>query len=245
MPKPHFQDPPPSALFAIKYSYVWLRTWREVIAQPSVKLVGFAAATFSNRSGHRVFPGLKLLMATTGYSKPTVIDALATMRYLGFVYRVESNRGATSHLADRYQLCTPRTLDHVPMLVDKEEPDFASLNPVAQRVAIRICVAKRLGWSTETTRVVNSVDLWWLSQLTTTTHTNHTSHHSDRHDRHDARASRQYDFSDEDDCFDYVYDHVPYLDPMEASTVEGMIAREAHPKAIVNSILAARRNSAA
>ncbi|HEY9371024.1 hypothetical protein [Streptomyces sp.] len=210
-----------------------------------MKLVGFSAATFSNRRGHNVYPGVKLLMAITGYSKPCVVEALATMRHLGFIWRVESNRGADSHLADKYQLCTPRTLNHVPMLDAGKEPAFDSLNPVAQQIAIRIGVAKRLGWSTEATRVVNSVDLWWLSQLTTTTHSNNSSHHSDRHDRHDAGASRQYDFNDDEDCFDYVYDHVPDLDPMESSTVDGMLSRGAHPKSIVNAILAGRRNPAA
>lgn len=242
---PQPQDPPVSALFAIKHSYTWQRMLRNVVMQPSAKMVGFSAATFSNVRGHRVYPGVKLLMAITGYSKPCVVEALATLRYLGFIWRVESNRGAKSHLADRYQLCTPRTMEHLPMLDDGEEPAFELLNPIAQQIAIRIGVAKRLGWSTETTRVVNSVNHWWLSQLTTTTHPNNSSHHSDRHDRHDAGASRQYDFNNEDHCYEYVYDHVPDLDPMESSTADGMLARGAHPKSIVNAIMAGRRNSAA
>jgi hypothetical protein len=244
--EPQQQDPPASALYAIKHSYRWLRTWRDVIVQPSVKHVGFAAATFSNARGRRVFPGVKLLMATTGYSKPCVIEALATLRYLGFIWRVESNRGATSHKADRYQLCQPRTLEHLPMLRDGQVPSFESLHPIAQQIAIRVGVAKRLGWSTEITRVGNSVNHWWLSQLTTTTHNNHTSQDSDRHDRHDADASRrEYDFNDEDDCYDYVCDQIGYLDPMESSTMDGMLARGAHPRSIVNAILAGRRNPAA
>lgn len=245
LPEPQPKDPPASALYAIKHSYAWLRTWRNVIVQPSVKHIGFAAATFSNVRGHRVYPGVKRLMAITGYSKPCVIEALATMRHLGFIWRVESNRGATSHKSDRYQLCQPRTLDHLPMLDDGREPAFGSLNPVAQQIAIRVGVAKRLGWSTEATRVVNSVNLWWLSQLTTTTHPTNSSQDSDRHDRHDAGASRQYDFNDDEDCYEYVYDHVPDLDPMESSTVDGMLARGAHPKSIVNAIMAGRRNPAA
>lgn len=255
-------DPPASALFAIKYSYDWLRTWRYVIVHPSAKNVGFAAATFSNKRGRQVFPGVKRLMAISGHSKPTVIDALATMRYLGFLFRRSSGQGMDSHHADEYQLCMPRTLEHLPMIDAKtgRQPTLESLPPIAQQTAIRIGVASRLskGWSNEattrssdTTTLVGSLNHWWLSDLTTPTHHTNAStdsrhHHSDRHDRPDAGASgRKYDFDNEDDSYDYVCDHVGDLDPMEGSTVDGMLSSGVHPKAIVNTILARREEQAA
>lgn len=115
MPPARSQDPPPSALYAVQNSYEWFRLWRYVVVQPSVKNVGFAVATFSNRRGHQVFPGIKRLMVVTGLSKPSVIDALATMRWLGFLYRVQSAQGSGNGRADEYQLCKPRSLEHVPM----------------------------------------------------------------------------------------------------------------------------------
>ena len=263
MSEPQHQDPPASALYAIRYSYDWLRTWRYVVVQPSVKHVGLAAATFSNKRGKQVFPGIKRLMAITGHSKPSVIDALATMRYLGFLWRKSCGQGSESGQADEYQLCLPRTQDHLPMIDAKsgKEPTLHSLPPIAQQTAIRLGVAARLakrggqmtqpGWSNEVTTLVGSVNHWWLSQLTPPTHltygsTNTDHHHSDRHDRPDAGASgRKYDFNDEDDCYDYVCDHIGYIDPMESSTVDGMLSGGVHPKAIVNTILAVRRNPAA
>ncbi|MFD1547058.1 hypothetical protein [Nonomuraea guangzhouensis] len=263
MSEPQQQDPPASALFAIRYSYDWLRTWRYVVVQPSVKHVGLAAATFSNKRGLQVFPGVKRLMAITGHSKPSVIDALATMRYLGFLWRRSCGQGSESGHADEYQLCLPRSQEHLPMVDAKsgKEPTLHSLPPIAQQTAVRLGVAARLakrggqmsqpGWSNEITTLVGSVNHWWLSQLTPPTHltygsTNTDHHHSDRHDRPDAGASgRKYDFNDEDDCYDYVCDHVGDIDPMESSTVDGMLSGGVHPKAIVNTILARRETDAA
>lgn len=257
-------EPPASALYAVRYSYDWLRAWRYVVVQPSVKHVGLAAATFSNKRGLQVFPGVKRLMAITGHSKPSVIDALAAMRYLGFLWRRSCGQGSESGQADEYQLCLPRTKDHLPMIDPKtgKEPAFHTLPPIAQETAVRLGVAGRLskrrggqmtqpGWSTETTTLVRSVNHWWLSQLTPPTHETYAStysghHHSDRHDRPDAGASgRKYDFDDEEDCYDYVCDHVPDLDPFESSMMDGMLSSGKHPKAIVNAILAGRQDGAA
>lgn len=257
------KEPPASALYAVRYSYDWLRTWRYVVVQPSVKHVGLAAATFSNKRGLQVFPGVKRLMAITGHSKPSVIDALATMRYLGFLWRRSCGQGSESGIADVYQLCLPRTTEHLPMIDTKtgKEPPLHTLPPLAQQTAVRLGVAARLakrggqmrqpGWSTDTTTLVRSVDHWWLSELTPPTHHTYTAtysghHHSDRHDRPDAGASgRKYDFGNEDDRYDYVCDQVADLDPFESSMMDGMLADGAHPKAVVNALLARRRDAAA
>jgi hypothetical protein len=251
------EDPPSSALYAIRSNYDWLRTWRYVIVRPAVKNVGFAAATFSNRRGHRVFPGIKRLMAITGYARPTVVDGLAVMRWLGFLYRVTATAGLGSSDSDVYQLCVPRTLAHVPMVDVKsgKPPRFGDLPPIAQTSARVLGVVERLGkgestdltpQSTELTGGVNSATWWELTELTPTTHTtnttNKTSDHSARHERPDSGESgRKYDFDNDDDCYDYVLDHLDgYLDPAEASTVDGMLSNGRNPKAIVNSIASAR-----
>lgn len=256
MPRP--DEPPASALRAVRYSYEWFRTWRYVIVQPSVKNVGFAVATFSNRHGLQVFPGVKRLMAITGHSKPSVIDALAAMRWLGFIYRIASAQGSNSGKADEYQLCTPRTWEHVPMADAKtgREPEFDGLPLVAQHAAVRLKVAGRLQGSGQLRQpggqlrqpgVVVSLNHWWLPELTPPTHRTNTStksdtHHPDRHDRPDAAASgREYDFDNEDDAYDYVIDTIgDDLDPYEGAMVDGMLSRGAHPHSIVNAIRAGR-----
>ncbi|MFE3452364.1 hypothetical protein ACFXJ8_25920 [Nonomuraea sp. NPDC059194] len=250
-------------MFAVRYSYDWLRTFRYVVVQPSVKNVGLSAATFSNKRGRQVFPGVKRLMAITGHSKPTVIDALATMRYLGFLFRLSSGQGSESGHADEYQLCLPRTLAHLPMVDAKsgKEPALHTLPPIAQQTAIRLGVSARLskrggqvsqpGGQMTQPPLVASVNHWWLSEMTTPTHDTHVStktghHHSDRHDRPDAAASgRKYDFDDLDDCYDYVCDHIGDLDPWESSMVDGMLSGGVHPKAIVNTVQARRGDAAA
>ncbi|NJP24503.1 hypothetical protein FLW53_09815 [Microbispora sp. SCL1-1] len=257
------EEPPAKALYAVRTSFEWLNTWRYVLVQPSVKHVGFAAATFSNRRGHRVFPGVKRLMVITGNSKPSVINALATLRWLGFLFRVESSYGSEGRKADKYQLSVPRSLAHLPMADSKsgEPPSIDDLGEVARHVAVRLGVVNRLrlpvgqmtqpvGQLIEPTEV-KSFDQWWLSHLTPTTQRtntgfNHTDHqHSDRHDRRDSGESRRkYDFTNEDDCFDYVYDAFgDDLDPFEASMADGMLAQDYHPKAIVNTIRRRREDA--
>lgn len=263
MGTPPEEDPPAAALRAVRYSYDWLRAWRYVIVQPSVKNVGFAAATFSNRRGRQVFPGVKRLMTITGLSKPSVIDALRVMRELGFLYRISSAQGSNSGLADEYQLCVPWTLMHVPMADAKtgQEPAFDQLPLIAQRTALKLGVAARLrkvsgqvsqpGGQVTQPLVVASDDQPWWCELTPPTHhtyasTKSSQHHSDRHDRADAGASaRKYDFSIEDDCYDYVVDMFnDDLDPYEASMLDGMLASGSNPKAIVNAITHMRNEAA-
>ena len=255
-------EPPASALFGVKYSYDWIRKWRYVIVQPSVKNVGLSIASFANKRGLQVFPGIKRLSAMTGHSRSTVIDALGTMRYLGFLWRRSSGQGSASGHADEYQLCLPRTLDHVPMLDAKtgKMPAFRALPPIAQHSAVMLGVAGRIakgggqmsgpGGQLSEPPLVVSADHWWSSHTTSPTHDTYAStysgnHHSDRHDRPDAAASgRKYDFDNEDDCYDYVCDHVEDLDPFESSMMDGMLSSGKHPKAIVNALLAGRESAA-
>lgn len=259
-------NPPASALYAVRYSYHWEHAWKYVVVRPPIKAVGLMVATFGNKRGTKIHPGVKRLIAATGYTKPIVIEALATMRWLGFMWRASSAQGSNSGHSDEYQLCLPRSMDHVPRVDTKTLalPVYSKMSATGQCTACILRVAERLGvpkdewstemtrWSTELTTLVNPVDHWWLSQLTPPTHLTNTStyssdHHSDSAEsgpRASSRA-RHYDFDDEDDCYDYVMDAFgDDLDPYEMSTMEGLLSKGEHPKMIVNKINRMRREAA-
>jgi hypothetical protein len=245
-------DPPADALFAVRSSYHWLNTWRYVIVPPSVKHVGFAAASFSNRRGLRVFPGVSRLQAITLYSRPTVIEALAVMRWLGFIFRTSCAQGTNNGRADAYQLCLPRSMTHVPMVAEGRLPALADLGPQAQRIAVILGVSSKLTQPpSKVTQplVVKSVDYKWFTQLTPTTDRNHAHNHarhqhSESHDPASPASGRGGD-ADERDDYDVICETLgDDLDPIEASKVDGMLSAGAHPKAVINSILAGRREAA-
>jgi hypothetical protein len=245
-------DPPADALFAVRNSYLWLNTWRYVIVPPSVKHTGLAAASFSSRRGLRVFPGISRLQAVTLYSRPTVIDALAVMRWLGFIFRTSCAQGTNDGRADAYQLCLPQSMAHVPMVTEGRLPALADLTPEAQRTAIVLGVSSKLTQpSSKVTQplVVKSSDYKWFTQLTPTTDTNHARNHarhqhSESHDSASPASGRGGD-ADEKDDYDVICDAVGGdLNPVEASRVDGMLSAGAHPKAVINSILAMRRQAA-
>lgn len=246
-PRPsELPEPPPAALTAVRKSYLWVNTWRYVIAQPSVKHVGLAAASFSNRAGLRVFPGVTRLQAVTMYSRPTVIDALAVMRWLGFIYRTSCAQGTNDGHADAYQLCLPRSMDHVPMVTKGRLPALAGLTPQQQRSAVVLGVSSKLtqpGGQLTQPLVVKPSDYKWFTQLTPTTHGNNAStntghQHADPHGS-GAHASAR---ADDEDSFEAVWGALGNdLDPVEATKVDAMLAAGSHPKAVINAVLAERR----
>lgn len=252
-------EPPPEA-FRAAGNYEWLRAWRYVIVQPAVKNTGFAAATFSSKDGQRVFPGIRRLTVITGYSRPTVIDALAVMRYLGFMHRQHRAQGTNSGRADEYQTCLPLSVDHVPVAEDGRLPCYEDLPAAAQRTALILGVAKTLprrsgqvsqpGSQLTRPLVVNSPDHWWLAHLTPTAHSTNTStNSSDHHSAANASALRASSRGDDDDPWasaEERYEQVMAalgddLDLAEEATVDGMLSSGAHPRAIVNTITSRRR----
>lgn len=258
-------QPPAKALKAVRYSYHWENAWKYVIVRPPVKSVGLALDTFSNRRGLQVHPGIRRIMAITGHAKPTVIEAIAEMRWLGFLWRASCSQGTNSGMADAYQLCLPRDMTHVPMIDAKtaNEPSYESLPLLAQRVAVALEVDKRLkkvsgcpgqpGGSPGQPLVVVPDNLEWWSQLTPPTHlpkhsTQSTHHHSDSAESAPRTSSRgrDYDLTNDDDRYDYVMDSLDDdLDPYEASAVDGMLMKEnMHPRRIVNWVLRQRREAA-
>ena len=256
-------DPPIAALKAIKYAYEWDNTWRYVIVRPPTKAVGFALKTFSNRHGLEVHPGIKRIMAITGHSKPTVIEAIAELRWLGFLWRIYASQGKQDHKADLYQLCLPKRLEHVPMVDAKTalEPSFHDLPPVAQRTAQILEVAARLhkgggcpgqpGGCLRQPGVVSQDNHWWLSQTTPPTHlpkprTNTSDHHADSSESAQASLrAREFDLSNEDDAWDFVFAAFDGdLDPHEVSTLSAMLEKNCHPHEIANTIRKLRRIAA-
>jgi hypothetical protein len=238
-------------LRVIDNSYEWLRTWRYVIVRPPVKNVGFAIATFANRDGKQVFPGIRRLMAITGHSKSTVIEALATMRWMGFLFRRASAQGSNSGLSDEYQLCLPIDLSHIPMVgKNGREPAFEALTLAAQQTARILDVAARLTKSgTHTEPLVDrEPNQGWSAQQTPPTHDTNTYDLSAPHvagQRASSQAER-YDFDDPNDCHDYILDAFGNdLDVYEMSAADGMLSKGYHPVEIVNMISRRRRGVAA
>lgn len=230
--------PPAETLRKVTKSYEWINTWRYVIVQPSVKAVGLAAATYANKDGTSVRPGVQRLMAVTGYSNRAVVDALTALRWLGFLWRYKPGvRTPEGGRADEYWLVLPRDLSHVPM-ADPEtaaEPAFRSLAPEAQVAAEILGVAKRLRAVPSELRSVSG-EVTSLDQVTSVHNTNSFTN-SDNHPakQQAARASSR-DMEDSFEIIEFIDENVGGLDPVEASTADGMLANGMDPKAIINTI---------
>jgi hypothetical protein len=109
---------PPPGLTAVD-PRMWLRAWQRVIADPSVKLTGFALASFADyKNGSEVRPGNGLLMKVTGIrGDKTVRMALAQIREWGFIWRYSEGRAQGRRgNSDIYQLTFPDDISAVPML---------------------------------------------------------------------------------------------------------------------------------
>lgn len=119
---------PPAGLTAVGPS-VWLPAWRRVIAPPSVKLIGFACASWADwEDGAEIHPGNAVLgMACGGMHKGTVIPALAQIRDWGLMWRYsEGSKKGRAALSDVYRLTFPADASAIPMRPpDWDRPDSA------------------------------------------------------------------------------------------------------------------------
>lgn len=106
--------------------FEWERILRRVqVSVPSVKLVGFAMATYGNADGTKIRPGQKRLAAVLGTSEMTVRRGqgeLETIGMLEMVFKGHSQgRGQAGGYASEYRLTIPSDLlERVPLL-DPEE----------------------------------------------------------------------------------------------------------------------------
>lgn len=237
--KPPKEHPPAEYLQVVKYNYHWNNVWRYVIVQPSVKNTGLTMATWSNKDGTSIYPGIRRLAIASGHSKRAVIEALAWMRWLGFVWRVSTSPGSESHEADSYVLCLPRDMTHVPRATPKplKEPVFAEMPPIARHSAMLLGVAKRLGAAPGdlmSPGVVTSGHHRWWSQVTPPTHLTNSNDHAAENQAGSRASSRAAE--DSFAAYDLIDEAVGGLDPVESSTVDGMLADGRHPNAIINRI---------
>lgn len=85
----------------------WEGIMRRIKApQSSIQHVALTMATFADPDGTRVFPGVKLLVMITRYTKATVSRAVKWLREAGFILLVKrGNRHAEE--SDEYRLSTP------------------------------------------------------------------------------------------------------------------------------------------
>lgn len=109
---------PPAGLTAVD-PREWTRAWLRVLADPSVKLTGFAVASFADyKNGSEIRPGNELLMRVTGIrGDKTIRAALAQIRDWGFIWRYsEGKLQGRRGMADIYRLTFPDDVSGIPMM---------------------------------------------------------------------------------------------------------------------------------
>ncbi|MFE5837227.1 hypothetical protein [Arthrobacter sp. NPDC056493] len=105
--------------------FEWERILRRIrVSVPSVKLVGFAMATYANADGTKIRPGQKRLAAVLGTSEMTVRRGQTELEETGMLELVfkghSQGRGQAGGYASEYRLTIPSDLlERVPLL----EPD--------------------------------------------------------------------------------------------------------------------------
>lgn len=102
----------------------WTRAWRRVIANPSVKLTGYACADWADyKTGADIRPGMPLLQKQTGLSDTAIRNALRQMRKWGFIWRYyEARLSGIQGDADKYRLTFPEDISAIPMYAPDWQP---------------------------------------------------------------------------------------------------------------------------
>lgn len=118
---------PPDGLTAVD-PREWTRAWLRVMAAPSVKATGFAAASFADyRTGASIRPGIPLLQKVTGLSDRPVREALRAMREWGLIWRyLEGSKAGRNGNEDEYRLTFPDDASGIPMWSPDWEPPLAA-----------------------------------------------------------------------------------------------------------------------
>ena len=101
----------------------WTRVWARVLADPSVKLTGFALLTWADyRTGADIRPGIPKLMRVTGIgSKTTATGALTRIREWGLVWRYREGNARRKE-SDEYRLTFPDDITPIPLMCPRLEP---------------------------------------------------------------------------------------------------------------------------
>lgn len=106
--------------------FEWERILRRIrVSVPSVKLVGFAMATYANADGTKIRPGQKRLAAVLGTSEMTVRRGQAELEATGMLELVfkghSQGRGQAGGYASEYRLTVPSDLLECVPLLDPDE----------------------------------------------------------------------------------------------------------------------------
>ena len=107
----------------------WVQIVRRARLRSTVKLVALVLATYADKDGRRIFPGVARLAVQSGVSYSTVRAAIAVLRRAGLIELVR--RGARkAHRADEYRLILAEdVLERVEVLTpDREAVLIEELN---------------------------------------------------------------------------------------------------------------------
>lgn len=111
--------------------YEWERVVRRVRLGAPTKNVALTAATYANRDGSGIYPGVARLTAVTELSERSVREALKKLRGIGLLVRIsEGSRNGRRAFADEYALAIPADLLERVELLD---PDESPAPPAADR----------------------------------------------------------------------------------------------------------------
>jgi DNA-binding transcriptional ArsR family regulator len=113
--------------------YEWERVLRRVRLGSPTKAVALALATYADRDGSSVRPGVARLSAVTELSERSVRNALTRLRDLGLIERTrEGSRNGRRALTDEHRLAIPvDLLERVELL----DPDESPAPPAGDRAA--------------------------------------------------------------------------------------------------------------
>jgi hypothetical protein len=188
----------------------------------SAKSTGLLLASYANRDGTSIRPGLKLLMANTGRKKRAIQNNITELMETGFLIQTSNWTPAeqkAGKLANEYRLGLP----------SPGKP--ASDGVKGASGGDEGCTSKGASECTPPDQV--SPD---HLQSTIPRDKLAGAPHG---------GAPQPSLDDYEDEEEYVEDAVDGYDGCEESTALGMIANGVHPRAVINKILAERREAAA
>lgn len=107
--------------------FEWERIVRRVQMPKGTKYVAIMLATYADRDGTRVRPGVEGLALVMCVSEPTVKRGMSDLRKLGFI-KLTKRGNRHTHQADTYRLTVPVNLLALPML-SPEETEISGDHP--------------------------------------------------------------------------------------------------------------------
>jgi hypothetical protein len=113
--------------------YEWERIVRRVQMPATAKLVAFTIATYADKGGNNVRPGVARLAAVSCLSERSVRSGLTCLRELGLVERtVSGSANGMRRLTDEYRLTVPADLlERVDLLPPNEIRETEAVAPPA------------------------------------------------------------------------------------------------------------------